>query len=82
MPKALVHLHPDTLNVLGVWLSPTSSAYLNAPAGAHVRTVGEQIMADRGLAVRRALAVSGMSSGRGASTRPGARCRRAGRRSP
>ena len=51
MPKTLVHMHPDTLNVVGVWLSPTSSAYLNVPAGAHARTVGEEIMADRGTAL-------------------------------
>jgi len=61
----------DTLSVFDVWLSATSSSYLNVPAGDHARTVGEQIRAGR-----RALAVRGVSSARGVPTRPGPRCRR------
>lgn len=50
MPLALVHIHPDTLQVLGVWLSPTRSAYLRTKDGGAARTLGRQIMDARGSA--------------------------------
>lgn len=48
MSLALVHIHPDDLTVLGVWLSPTSSAYLRTKDGGAARTLGHQIMDSRG----------------------------------
>lgn len=48
MPLALVHIDPDSLQVQGVWLSPTQSAYLRTPAGGAAQTLGREIMADRG----------------------------------
>jgi hypothetical protein len=48
VPLALVHMDPDTLAVLGVWLSPKSSAYLRTLDGGHGQTVGASIMAQKG----------------------------------
>ncbi|MFA7264889.1 MAG: hypothetical protein WC054_01015 [Candidatus Nanopelagicales bacterium] len=50
MPLALVHVHPDSNKVLGVWLSPTSSAYLRTKDGGEARTLGASIMESRGSA--------------------------------
>jgi hypothetical protein len=51
VPKAAVHIHPDTLRVVGVWLSPTRSAYLNTRDGGRAKTVGRETMRDKGRAV-------------------------------
>jgi hypothetical protein len=48
MPLALVHVHPDTLQVLGVWLSPKKYAYLRTKDGGEAQTLGRSIMAARG----------------------------------
>jgi hypothetical protein len=50
MPLALVHMHPDTYKVLGVWLSPNRFAYLHTKDGGAARTLGQEIMAARGSA--------------------------------
>lgn len=50
MPLAAVHVHPDSLQVLGVWLSPTSFAYLRTKDGGEARTLGKDIMGSRGTA--------------------------------
>lgn len=48
MPLALVHMDPDSFAVLGVWLSPTKSAYLRTKDGGAARTTGQEIMDERG----------------------------------
>lgn len=48
MPLALVHIDPDSLTVQGVWLSSDDSAYLRTAQGGTARTVGRDIIADRG----------------------------------
>lgn len=39
-----MHRRPDTLRVVGVWLSPTRSAYLNTRDGGYAKAVGQQTM--------------------------------------
>lgn len=48
MPLALVHIDPDTLQVLGVWINPTDCAYLRTKDGGAARTLGQEIMARKG----------------------------------
>ncbi len=48
MPLAIVHMDPDSLQVLGVWLSPKKYAYLRTKDGGTAQTLGREIMAARG----------------------------------
>lgn len=48
MALAAVHLDPDTFQVLGVWLSPGSSAYLSSAKSAHAHQLGTELMAQKG----------------------------------
>lgn len=50
MVLALVHMDPDTFAVLGVWLDPERSAYLRTADGGQARTLGSEIMAEKGSA--------------------------------
>lgn len=48
MPLALVHIDPDSLQVLGVWLDSTRCAYLRTQHGGAAQTLGRSIMDARG----------------------------------
>lgn len=51
MPLALVHLHPETRRVVGVWLDSDRHAYLRTKDGGAAETVGREVVASRGAAV-------------------------------
>lgn len=48
MPLALVHIDPDSLQVLGVWLGPDRFAYLRTKDGGAAQTLGRELMDARG----------------------------------
>jgi hypothetical protein len=48
VPLALVHVDPDEWTVQGVWLSPTSRAYLRTASGLKSESIGQEVMASRG----------------------------------
>lgn len=48
MALVAVHLDPDTFQVLGVWLSPTQSAYLNSVKSSSAMDIGNEVMKQKG----------------------------------
>lgn len=48
MALAAVHLDPDTFHVLGVWLSPTVSAYLSVPGRESAQDTGRAVISAMG----------------------------------
>ncbi len=51
MPRALVHLHPESGRVLGVWLDPFRSAYLNTRDSGYAKTVGADVVDNKKAAI-------------------------------
>jgi hypothetical protein len=51
MALVAVHLDPDTFQVLGVWLNPETSAYLNVPNKQSSQDTGREIVGSKGRGV-------------------------------
>lgn len=51
MALVAVHLDPDTLAVMGVWLNPETSAYLSVPGKQSAQDIGREIIGAKGSGV-------------------------------